>query len=761
MMPSLKPLALLLALAGATGASAAPATIKLNQIGFEPAGAKLAVVPESSGDSFEVLRADTGASVLRGVLGAPGLWKPSNETVRIADFSALTTPGKYVLKVGGAAASDPFIIDTNVYRALNAGSIKAYYYNRASIALPASLAGVYARPLAHPDDKVLVHASAASKERPEGTVLSSPKGWYDAGDYNKYIVNSGISTYTLLAAYEHYPEYFSKQNLAIPETGNGLPDILNEALWNLDWMLTMQDPADGGVYHKLTNKRFDSFVMPDKADSGTRYVVKKSTAAALDFAATMATASRVLKPYEKQLPGLSAKMLAAAESAWRWAQANPAVLFKNPDDIKTGEYGDGKVADEFVWAAAELYISSGKDMYYTAMKADSAPISVPTWSDVQGLAWMSLAHHMRHLTPVADRKLIAARVDGLAAKLAAEWRASPYKLAMSGPDFVWGSNAVVLNQSMMLIQGYRLNGQRAYLDAAQSGLDYVLGRNAVGYSFVTGFGARPTMFPHHRPSASDKVDAPVPGWLAGGPQAGQQDRSVCKAAYPAKLPATSYLDDTCSYASNEVAINWNAPLVYVSAALDVLTDKAATNKLAAGNSSGAETNAGGSKVEEVKAAEVKAPEVTLDTIRRQEQLLQFTSFSNETAFDIGNRIVANARARKQAITVNITRNNTLLFFHAMTGTSNDNVEWIRRKNNLVNRTGHSSFYVHTEVTKNGGNIDAMPTFDVKEYAAHGGAFPIFLKGTGQIGTITVSGLPGSEDHASVVRAVAAYLNVEL
>ncbi len=563
----MKALALSLAVLSGAAAAAGPA-IKLNQIGFAPAAAKLAVVPNVAASDFEVVRADTGASVLRGTLGAPGLWKPSEETVRLADFSSLSTPGTYRLKVAGTPVSDPFSIGAGVYRELNIAAIRAFYLSRASIELPAKYAGAYARPLAHPDDKVLVHASAASPGRPAGTVIASPKGWYDAGDYNKYVVNSGIATYTLLAAYEHYPKYFARQTLNIPESGNKMPDILDEVLWNLEWMLTMQDPTDGGVYNKLTNKGFDGFVMPHKANSGARYVVGKSTSAALDFAATMAAGSRVYQPFDASL---AARMLTAAQSAWKWAQGHPAVLFKNPEDISTGEYGDGKLGDEWVWAAAELYISTGNDMYWQAMKAQAAPINVPGWGDVEGLAWMSLAHHLPRLTPAADRKLIAERIDSLAAKLAAAWNASAYKVAMQPADFVWGSNAVAMNQAMMLLQAYRFNGKRAYLDAAQSGLDYVLGRNATGYSFVTGFGARPALHPHHRPSEADDIEGPVPGWLVGGPQPGQQENGACKLRYPSTLPALSYLDHVCSYAANEVAINWNAPLVYVSAALDALS----------------------------------------------------------------------------------------------------------------------------------------------------------------------------------------------
>jgi endoglucanase len=563
-------LALLGGAAAAAGAASGDGRIKLDQIGFLPGSDKVAVAPNVDGAGFAIVKAGSDTVVLRGTLGAPAVYAPSAETVRLAGFSELVAPGRYQLRVPGLPDSAPFTVGADAYQALNAAAIKAYYLNRAGIALPEKYAGVYARKAGHPDTHVLVHESAASPARPAGTVLSSPKGWYDAGDYNKYIVNSGITTYTLLASFEDFAAFHQAQNLNIPESGNGVPDILNEALWNLEWMLTMQDPADGGVYHKLTDKSFDGMVMPDQAVQ-QRYVVQKTTAAALDFAAVMATASRVLKPYDGQLHGMSAKMLAASKAAWQWARSHPAVYYRQPQDIRTGEYGDADVSDEFAWAAAELYISTGDDAFYKAMKAPSVPATVPSWSDVRGLAWMSLARHRKQLSPAADQALIAARIDGLAGELAKVWKQSAYGVTMQTADYVWGSSAVALNQAMMLVQGYRLNGKPEYLRAAQSGLDYVLGRNAVDTSFVTGYGVKSAQHPHHRPSVADGVAAPVPGFLVGGPQPGQQDKGDCRASYPSPLPAKSWLDDACSYASNEIAINWNAPLVYVSAAIQALT----------------------------------------------------------------------------------------------------------------------------------------------------------------------------------------------
>lgn len=542
--------------------------IKVNQIGFYPAAKKVAVVPASKATEFALVSADDRVVIYRGNLSTSDSWAHSEDAVQLADFSYFRTPGHYRVRVEGMADSPAFIIGSDVYRSLNDAAIKAYYFNRASTELLETHAGRFARPLGHPDSRVEVHSSAATEARPEGTMISSPKGWYDAGDYNKYIVNSGISTYTLLAAYEHFPGYYHGRDLNIPESGDEVPDLLDEVMWNLDWMLTMQDPNDGGVYHKLTTKNFEDKVMPHKAVS-QRYVVKKGTAAALNFAATMATASRVYAEYDEAFPGFSTRALKAAEAAWRWALANPDLLYKNPADIGTGEYGDGNVGDEFAWAAAELYITTGDDSYYRAFEAPHVENAVPSWSQSRGLAWMSLAFHRDDLTPAANQKLIAGRVKQLANELRDDWQASAYRVPMRAQDFVWGSNGVAMNNAMMLLQGHLLTEEPEYLDAAQALLDYVLGRNPTDFSYVTAHGEHTPMHIHHRPSAADDVVDPVPGFLAGGPHSGQQDSDACP-PYPSDLPAKSYLDHWCSYSTNEITINWNAPLVYVSGAIDVL-----------------------------------------------------------------------------------------------------------------------------------------------------------------------------------------------
>ncbi|MCJ8165871.1 glycoside hydrolase family 9 protein [Pontibacter sp. E15-1] len=560
--------------------------IRLNQVGFYPNATKLAVVVgDNSGGKFFVKSTDLQKTLYTGQLTEPKANEFSGRPTRVADFSAFTAAGSYVLVVPEVGHSYPFEIKQNVHREAAAAAIKGFYFQRVSVELPERYAGQWARPAGHPDKNVLVHPSAASAQRPAGTVLSSPRGWYDAGDYNKYIVNSGITMGTLLAAYEDFPEYFASLELNIPESGNGVPDLLDESLWNLRWMLTMQDPHDGGVYHKLTNPAFDGMVMPDAA-TNPRYVVQKGTAAALDFAAVMAQASRVYRTYSREYPGLADSCLAAATSAWQWARKNPAVRYEQDTmnkqfkpEVTTGAYGDRELSDEFIWAAAELYATTKQDSFYTAVNMlPDQNMPLPSWAQVRLLGYYTLVRLGDSLTPVGRKALpeIKARMVGMADALLDGVDARTYRTVMgkTEKDYVWGSSAVAANQGIALLQAYRLTNDKKYIRGAVSNLDYLLGRNATGYSFLTGFGGKPTLHPHHRPSIADGIADPVPGLLSGGTNARADKQDNCT-TYSSTFPDEMYTDDDCSYASNEIAINWNAPFVYLAGGLEALQAKGA------------------------------------------------------------------------------------------------------------------------------------------------------------------------------------------
>ncbi|MBQ4818806.1 glycoside hydrolase family 9 protein [Aquimarina sp. MMG016] len=516
--------------------------------------------------------------VLSGTTGTSSLWSDSGEHIANIDISEVNTEGTYRFQIDSEEIT--FKVSIDGYADLREEAFKYYYYNRSSTALESANAGVYARPAGTPDNIVLVHSSAASPARPTGTIISAPKGWYDAGDYNKYVVNSGISTYTLLAAFEHYPTEWGSLQYNIPEQGGDLPDILDEVLWNLDWMLNMQDPksegGDGGVYHKLTAKNFSGRIMP-AAYNLDRYVVQKSTAAALNFAAVTAVASRIFSDYESVRPGFSAQLEQAAKDAYAWAKANPAVYYQQPSDIGTGVYGDSDVTDEFRWAAVELFITTRENTYRDDINVNSIGGGTPSWPYSDPLALISIAQYATSLESSINVTTANNTLLATADQLKDRVNSSPMKITMASNDYNWGSNGAVGNQLILLIRAYELTKDESYLDAAYTAMDYIFGRNGTGYSYVTGFGDRQVFEPHHRISDADGISAPIPGMIVGGPQnENNPDTGDCTGSgvsFPSNLPASKYVDHWCSYSTNEITINWNAPLVYAMHALDFYQKK--------------------------------------------------------------------------------------------------------------------------------------------------------------------------------------------
>lgn len=569
---------LLAACSSSTGSLPAE-SVRLNQLGYYPAQEKVAVTDSGKIEQFTVVDAATGKEVLKGQPKSTAVSEWSGKTRTTLDFSEIETPGKYILQVNGASV--PFEVKDRVLAPLADAALKAFYYQRTGMPIEEAYAGKWNRPAGHPDDRVMVHPNAASATRPAGTIISSPKGWYDAGDYNKYIVNSAYSIGLMQSVYKLFPDYFAAQSVNIPESNNSTPDLLDEMYYNLDWMFTMQDPADGGVYHKLTTPSFEGFIKPTDCKQ-QRYVVRKSVTAALDYAAAMAQAARLFALYEKDYPGFSKRALASAEKAYLWAKKNPEAYYDQDKlgkefepPVSTGSYGDNNADDEFFWAATKLYLATGKTSYRAdAVQKAPAAFHTPGWGNVSGLgvfAWLQPGKELnaedQAFADSLKEKLIA-YCDAAIADADASSFHSPY--GNKAKDFFWGCIAEgCADQGISLVYAYLATGNRVYLANAYRNSDYMLGRNATGFCYVTGFGSHSPMHPHHRLSASDNIEEPIPGFLVGGPNPGQQDGAV----YPSAYPDESYSDTQGSYASNEIAINWNAALVGLASALDALSER--------------------------------------------------------------------------------------------------------------------------------------------------------------------------------------------
>lgn len=560
--------------------------IRLNQVGYSPLQEMTAtvVLPDNCMDAdvtTAVITNENNDTVWTGV-PAVTLTNPiSGKRCQIINFSALEEEGEYTMMVSNPSFSEAahFIIKNHPYRELTRKALRAFYYQRASMDIEEPFAEGYARKAGHPDDHVLVHASAATEERPEGTVIASPGGWYDAGDYNKYIVNSGYTMGVWLMSYELNKAYFDTLKLNIPESGSAMPDMLSEAMYNIRWMMTMQD-LDGGVYHKLTTPNFEKFIRPDQCKQ-QRYVVLKTTAATLDFAATMAMAARVYAPYDA---AFCAQAKDAAEKAFAWALEHPGVYYDQPKmneefkpEITTGAYDDFNVTDEFYWAATELYLLTGDKKYInppTLKPSNVAEWQPSVWGNVAELADLEW---MMHSDLKDELGLGATLVERLCVYLEpfvtkqanGSVFVSPY--GNREEDFFWGCNSEgCCWRGIECLYAFHFTGDDRYFAAAQACLNYILGQNATGYCYVTGFGSHPSSHPHHRLSYSHPKGT-HPGFLVGGPNRERQDAITDGVQYPENVPADeSYLDEQPSYASNEVTINWNVTLFALSAGIDAI-----------------------------------------------------------------------------------------------------------------------------------------------------------------------------------------------
>ena len=558
----------MLAITALSASSLFAATAYHNQVGFLTKAQKQMAVVGAEGKEI-VFKTSSGTEVLKVTAPEAQVWIPAGDTAAsLVDFSEIQTEGKYQAYIDDEPIGHPITIGDKALEEAAKASIKFFYFQRASTALEEEYAGIYARDAGHLDTAVKYHPSTGKTDT-EATFNGS-KGWYDAGDYGKYIVNSGISTYTLLQLYQQNKEYYDTLKLNIPESSNEVPDLLDEIRWNLDWMLTMQDD-DGGVFHKLTTKQFAGNIMPEKG-TAQRFAIGKGIEASWDFAAVVALASEIYKPYD---PEFAQKCIDAAQKARLWALTHPYEIFEQPSDVSTGSYTGSVEWASKLWTNIEMYRVSGDTSVVSIIK--SLPINnkkavLQSWQNNYMLGIFTIATN-----PDAFEAEMVDSATSIITTMADSYIKSldnnGYGVALAKGDFYWGSNGVAANKGMILIHAYILTKEEKYLNAAQSIVDYILGRNPLDKSYLTGYGVNPTMNPHHRPSQADGIDAPVPGMIAGGPNASATD---CAKKYnDANAVARSYYDNSCSYATNEVAINWNAPFAYVIGSLQAI---AATGK---------------------------------------------------------------------------------------------------------------------------------------------------------------------------------------
>ena len=525
-----------------------------------------------SADSFFIIEQNTGNTLFSSELFFSTVNDPATGlSLYRGDFTEFELEGNYYIKVGSTDTSFRFTIAPNAFNEIYAKSLKGFYFQRCGISLLQNIAGLYYHSPCHTSDGYY-HSSTNQSGYKQTT-----GGWHDAGDYGKYIINAGITVGTLLMAFENFPSKFFHDNLNIPESGNSIPDILDEVRYELEWFLKMQN-ENGGVYFKLTKPQFESFIMPNN-DTGIRYIYELSSNATADFVAIMARAARIYQEYDTIF---AEQCLNAAILGWNYLSLNPTIIppggFINPTGTSTGQYGDANDSDERLWAASELFETTGLNDYHNYFIANynSGGLinSTQWWGNVKNFALITYLKSLQLSVDPTVKTQIKNTLISYCNSLVNRVSSNGFAVAINPGEYIWGSNSDILNKALLLIYGYDETGNSNYYESALLQLNYILGCNAHNLSFVTGVGTNSVLNPHHRPSASDGVTAPVPGLLAGGPDQYLDDPLLQSLFNSSTPPALCYVDDVDSYASNEIAINWNAPLVFVSGYFngDGLTD---------------------------------------------------------------------------------------------------------------------------------------------------------------------------------------------
>ncbi|WP_199434688.1 glycoside hydrolase family 9 protein [Qaidamihabitans albus] len=564
--------------------------VRVNQVGYLPAGPKHANLVTDSAEPVTWQLADADGTVVdKGTSSPQGVDPTSNQSTHRIDFSDYRRGGAGYTLTADGETSHPFDIRADIYSSLRTDSLAFFYHQRSGVEIePEYVGDSYARPAGH----LQMPPNQGDVEVPcqPGVcdyTLDVSGGWYDAGDHGKYVVNGGISAAQVLSTYERTlhadradPARLGDGSLAVPEQGNGVPDVLDEARWQVEFLLSMQVPTGqelaGMAHHKVHDENWTGLPLLPHEDPERRELHPASTAATLNLAAVGAQCARLFARYDADF---AARCLRAAETAWGAAKAHPA-RYADPDDgVGGGAYSDTDVTDEFYWAAAELYLTTGSGEYWTEVSssehhdADVFTDGGFGWASVAALGMLNLATVPSELSAERLTFVRDAVVRG-AQRYVATANAEAYDLpyAPAGYDYVWGSNSQVLNNMVVLATAHDLTGRGEFADAVLTGWDYLLGRNPLNRSYVTGYGEHDARNQHHRFWAN-QLDTSLPnppaGSLAGGPNTGIQD-PVAAEHLAGCAPALCYIDDIGSWATNEVTINWNAPLAWMASFTDDL-----------------------------------------------------------------------------------------------------------------------------------------------------------------------------------------------
>lgn len=586
--------------------------VRVNQVGYLPQGPKRAtLVTEKTEPIGWELQDAAGTPVASGATTPAGVDPTAGVNVHTIDFSAVTARGTYTLVADGET-SYTFTIDADIYQQLRHDALNYFYPVRSGIAIDGSV--MVGQPDAHEFTRPAGHVSRPGDGPNQGDVdvacltpategvywmygdwtcnytADVSGGWYDAGDHGKYVVNGGIAVAQILSTYErtlYSPTGAGADlgdgslNIPLDESANGVPDPLDEARWELEWMMAMQVPADadmyaGMVHHKVADADWTGLPLLPSDSTQERYLHRPSTAATLNFAAVAAQGARLWAEYDREF---AADLLAAGQVAWDAAVATPDLYTPAPNadpSPGSGPYNDDTVGDEFYWAAAELFLTTGAqdfEDHVLASEYNTADIWTAggfNWFETAALGRMNLATVE---SDIPGREQIRQSVIAAAERYLGWQQSQPFGTAYPGADGIydWGSNSAILNNQVVIGTAFDLTSDQRFADGVLEAMDYLLGRNALNNSYITGYGHVYSTNQHSRwfaNSLEPSLPNPPRGSVSGGPNsnAGTWD-DVIKMRYSADAmcaPQLCYVDDIQSWSTNEITVNWNSALSWVA-----------------------------------------------------------------------------------------------------------------------------------------------------------------------------------------------------
>lgn len=604
------------ALAGNTPATPTPISssagdIRINQLGYFPAGPKKATLSLGKEGIPNPLtwnlKNSTGDIVATGKTTPAGVDHSSGENVHIIDFSTYSGYGRDYQLFVGEAASFKFDITYDLYSQMKYDSLKYFYHARSGIKIemPYCVESKWARPAGHLRD-IAALKPGSGYAGPE--TIDCTGGWYDNSDCNKYLINGGLTLWLLQNQYEHSKvkgksdAFFNQLN--IPESGNTINDLLDEARWEMEWMLNMQIPTgfdrEGMAAHKSAAENWSGLATRPDQDVQNRIYSPPSTAATLNLAACAAQAARLWKEIE---PAFSQKCLTAAIKAYKAAKENPAVFVADGQETGSLAYGDSYLEDEFYWAACELYSTTKEVSYLADLKSYQYYFEIPTelraeYKGISGCFNCSNTGALGTLTLalVSPDEFPGAidRIKKAADIFIGEQNKESYGMPLPESTYissfydekeeVFGypsESNIYIYKAIVLAYAYEFSKEQKYLNSILESMDYVLGRNANGISYITGYGDVPVKYPNHRffcPNA-DPAFPPAPsGFLVSGPNSSGKDHlTFVFRMKELNFPAQKwYVDNEQSWSTNLLKINLNAGLAWVTYYIDAYTSRSSS-----------------------------------------------------------------------------------------------------------------------------------------------------------------------------------------